>query len=236
MSRAPRSPASFAKPAGVGRTLFLCAILAAAGAVPAIADAQTPAFRPPDFEAKITALRKAGRDLVPLFVLGDVNEDGLVDERDAGLVRRLVQSGVEPQPSGEISCPAAADLDRDGDIDQRDLDLIVTWVKSGKVAVPALSFQSYLPCNCKQFFLAASKFAMPGGSAQIRFLTPDLTTANSAVRVDDGKAVVRGAQDRRGYIFTVPAGAKSGDLINLRIELPNSRVFFYTVAVGRLAR
>src|ERR1700687_678395 len=165
MSRAHH--ASLADRSHVGRRLWAYAVLAASSEVLAIAAAQTPTFRPPDFEAKIAALRKAGQDLVPLFVLGDVNEDGVVDERDAELVHRLVQSGIEPQPSGEISCPAAADLDRNGDIDQRDLDLILSWVKSGKVAVPALSFQSYLPCNFKRFFLAASKIAVPGGTVQI---------------------------------------------------------------------
>jgi hypothetical protein len=218
----------------VDRALWSCVVLAVASTIAGTADAQ-PTFRPPNYKAKIAALNKAGLNLVPLFVLGDVNEDGVVDERDAELVRRLVQSRVT-QPSGAVSCPAAADLDRNGDIDQRDLDLILGWVKPGKLPGPALSFQSYLPCNFKQFFIASSNVVMPGGSAQIRFLTPKLTTANSTITVDDGNAEIRRAPDRRGYMVTVRAGAKMGDLINLRIELPDSRVYLYTVAVGRLAR
>jgi len=236
MSRARRSSVGLANDASVDRTISLGVLLAVAIALPAVADAQTPTFRPPDFEKKIAALRKAGPDLVPLFVLGDVNEDGVVDARDAELVRRLVQSGGEPQPSGEISCPAAADLDRNGVIDKRDLDLLSSWVKASKVAVPALSFQSYLPCNFKQFFVAASKIVLPGGTARIRFLMPQVTTANSTVKLDEGKADVRRAQDGRGYIVTVDAAANSGDLINLRIELPGARAYFYTIEVGRLAR
>lgn len=212
------------------------AILAAALALPALALGETTTFRPPGFEARLAALRKAGPDLVPLFILGDVNEDGVVDQRDADLMRAIVQGGSDPQRLKAVSCPAAADVNRDGEIDRRDLDLVQSWVRAGKVAVPALSFQSYLPCNFRQFFIAASKIAMPGGVVRIRFLTPDLTAANSKLSVDEGKAEVRKAPDGRGYLVMIPADARSGDMINLRIELPRSRVFFYAVAVGVLAR
>jgi hypothetical protein len=236
MRRTISIPAKLARGVRLRHAVVSLATLSAIVAAPALLSGEAPPFRPPDFDAKVAALRKAGPDLVPLFILGDVNEDGAVDERDAELVRRLAQPGVEPKPAGEISCPAAADLDQNGEINQRDLDLILGWGKAGAVATPALSFQSYLPCNFKQFFIAASKLAQPGGSFAIRFLAPELTTANASVRVDGGNAQVRRVPDRRGYIVTAPPTGKAGDTIVLRIELPKSRAYFYTVEVGRLAR
>src|SRR6476661_6826145 len=60
---------------------------------------------PPDYEKKREAISKFEAGVVPLFVLGDLNEDGIVDQKDLQLLRSYV---AHPANAG-ISCLAAAD-------------------------------------------------------------------------------------------------------------------------------
>ena len=224
--------------AGNGRRrsvlLFASAMLACV--VPVVAAAQDTSWRPPDADAKIAALNAAGVGLLPLYVLGDVNEDGQVDGQDRDLIRRLVESGGDTQPSAEISCPAAADLNGNGSIDQRDVELISDWVKKGKLVAPALASSSYLPCNFKNFLLAASAASDPGGTFVVRFLDAALNASNTAVTVAGGPVEIAAAADGRGYIATIRSNASPGELVTLKIALPNSRAYLYTVTVGAKPR
>jgi hypothetical protein len=193
--------------------------------------AQDATFRPPDAEAKIAALRAAGSRLAPLYVLGDVNEDGRVDEKDYELIRNIIRT-KKLRPSADASCPAAADLDRDGSITPRDLTLMTQWVKTGRMMTPALSFQSLLPCDFKQFFAAASSYsAAPGSKLNVRFLGDGLDSSNSAVKVEAGDAQAESAADRRGYVISVRETARIDDHVTLRITMPQSRSYLYTVSV-----
>jgi Dockerin type I domain len=200
------------------------------GPVLIVANAQTRHTRPPDWDAKMAALHDAGTGLIPLFALGDVNEDGQVDEQDLELVRSIVQAGGEVQPSAVISCPAAGDIDQNGRIDQRDLELLADWVKK-KVTGPALSYQAVLPCDFKRFIIAASPYGKPGDAVHIRFLDADLTVANTAVTVQDGDAAAGAAPDGRGFDINVLANAKTGDYVAVKIVLPDARTYYYAFPV-----
>ena len=224
-----------------GEGLFCCSkrqpigtlVFAFSCTIPIIADAQDARSRPPEWDAKLATLRDAGPDLVPLFVLGDVNEDGKVDKDDLELVRSVVQSGAPLRRTPGLTCPAAADLNQNGRIDQRDLDLLADWVKEdGKLAIPALMFQPHLPCDFNLFFIATSAMAVfPGGTANIRFLNARLNSKNSAITVSSGDAEVTPASDGRGYVVNVRATAKGNDRIVLKVALPTSRDYFFTIAV-----
>ena len=216
----------------LGSSSLLSVVLIAfiVGPASTLSNAQTGFARPPEWDAKMAALHNAGTGLVPLFVLGDVNEDGKVDEQDLELVRSIVQSGTEPRPSAAISCPAAGDLDQNGRIDQRDLAALAEWVRQ-KVTAPALSYQAALPCDFNRFFIAASPFAKRGGAAQIRFLDAGLNATNTVVIIEEGNAVVGSASDGRGYEVIVLAAAKTGQQIVLKISLPGARTYYYTLPV-----
>ncbi len=199
------------------------------------ASAAESKFRPPDAEAKIAALRAAGQNLVPLFVLGDIDEDGVVDQKDLALLKDMVKSG-RLWPSRKVSCPAAADLKRNGSVDQRDVARLAEWVKYGKMPTPALSFQSYLPCNFRHFFIAANQSVEPNGDADIRFLDRTLNTGNSTVTVKSGPASVTAAADGRGFRVKAHAQARRGARVLLKIALPKARTYYFTMMIGDLPR
>jgi len=214
---------------GWSALLFAGAILSCFS--PGAATAQDEGWRPPNAEAKIAALKAAGNALMPLFVLGDVNEDGSVDAQDRDLIRELVNSRDDSHLVAAVSCLAAADLNGDGAVDQRDLDLISGWVMKGKLVAPALSSQNYLPCDFRNFLLAASVNPNPGGSIIVRFIDDDMNTSNTALTVADGRAEVAASTDGRGYAVKIPLDANIGDLITLKIALPDAHLYLYTVTV-----
>jgi hypothetical protein len=209
---------------------YLLIAITLVGPILTVANAQTTVARPPDWDAKMAALHDAGTGLMPLFALGDVNEDGQVDELDLELVRSIVQSENKVQPSAAISCPAAGDLNQNGHIDQRDLVALTEWIRQ-KVITPALSYQAVLPWDFKRFVIAASPSAERGGAAQIRFLDASLNATNTTVTVEVGDAVVGSAPDGRGYDVIVLAAAKAGDQIAIKIALPDKRSYYYTLPV-----
>jgi len=215
---------------GSSRLLLFLLIAAMLGPVSIAAVAQTRAVKPPDWESKLAVLRDAGNGLIPLFVLGDVNEDGQVDEQDLELVRSIVQAGNQAQPPAAVSCLAAGDVDQNGLIDQRDIATLTEWV-SKKVTAPALSYQAALPCDFKRFFLAASPYARRGGAARIRFLDAALNPANTMVTIEEGEAVIGVAADDKGYEVIVRDAAKVGDQIVLKLVLPDKRTYYYSLVV-----
>jgi hypothetical protein len=181
------------------------------------------AFRPPNHEAKVTALRKAGD------ALGDVNEDGRVDATDRDLVARLASSRRPVRPTEQASCPAAGDVDQNGTIDDRDRVELARWVEHGPVVAPALYSQHYLPCNFNRFLLAASATRSATGGASLRFLDSALSTATVKARVLEGPGRVAASSDRRGFIVTIGASGRRGDLVVVEITLPGSLVYLYTL-------
>src|SRR5580765_5619985 len=70
---------------------------------------------PPDYEKKREAIRSFESGVVPLFVLGDLNEDGKVDQEDLKLLRAFVAQ----KSAAGISCMAAADLNESHSIDAK---------------------------------------------------------------------------------------------------------------------
>jgi len=186
--------------------------------------------RPPDADAKIIALKSLGEDLLPLFVLGDLNEDGVVDEKDLELMKRVIDRGNSEAPP-EVSCLAAADVTGNGIVDEKDFDLLSSWIRSGPVTAPALWHQSFLPCDYKQFFVAAQTTTVAGGVVNIRFLDSNLNSTNSRVTVPNGNAQVTPAEGNRGYDIAVASTAQVDDLIKVRLQLPKRGAFLFTIPV-----
>ena len=175
------------------------------------------------------AVRRAGLGLVPLFVVGDVNEDGRIDQTDVRLVRELARRTGRIGVDKRITCPAAADIDQNGSIDDEDATTLAGWVRLG-ITAPALSYLSALPCNFTRLFLAASPGLPRDGKGFLRFLDRKLTTANSTVVVEQGDATVKAA-DRDGFEVTPGATARPGDLVALKITLPANRTYYYSMRV-----
>src|SRR5436305_13179719 len=106
---------------------LLCAIVL----IFAVVQAQQKKL-PPDYQKKMEAISKFQAGVVPLFVLGDLNEDGVVDQEDLKLLRAYVG---RPGSAG-ISCLAAADLDDNGSINAHDVAVLEQILSNGAVKAP----------------------------------------------------------------------------------------------------
>jgi hypothetical protein len=205
---------------------LLAALVVACAAVDS--RAQSGAVHTPEWESKMAAVRNAGPGLVPLFILGDVNEDGKVDQKDLALVRELAKRTLPILPTKAIPCPAAGDLDQDGAISARDVAELTKWTRLG-VTTPALGYLSALPCNFTRLLIAASPGVERGGKAYIRFMDASLNSMNSTVAVEEGDAAIASAGDGRGYEVTPGPTAKIGDLIVLKITVPKNKSYYYSL-------
>jgi len=192
--------------------------------------------RPPEYERKMKALEGFEAGVQPLFVLGDLNEDGRVDAKDLQLLRvlgaRHFTTDGRPGEAGEsISCAAAGDLDRNGIIDSRDVAILEKVLKQSIEAVdaPALAYNSALPCEYRNFFIAAAAGVRPGGALPIHFLDPRLSVQNSSVTVFEGQASVTSKGDE--FLVRVPAATAPGSQVTVRITLAGERRYLYTFSV-----
>lgn len=196
-------------------------------AVLAVAQAQQRKL-PPDYDKKRQAIANFEAGVVPLFALGDLNEDGVVDQQDLKLLRAYV---AQKNAVG-ISCMAAADLNEDHSVDAKDIAVLEQILKQGNVTAPALSSRSRLGCDYRNFFIAARPGAPAGGTVPIHFLDPAFTTDNSTVTVASGQATI--TRERDTFLVRVPAGAAGGSTVTLAITLPGPRKYFYTFRVSPL--
>ena len=204
---------------------FMAAIVSAISPlVVALAMAQAQQQKlPPDYGKKRAAIASFEVGVVPLFVLGDMNEDGVVDQEDLKLLRAYV---LQKSSTG-ISCMAAGDLDENRTLDAKDVEILEQILKRGKVTAPALSSRSRLGCDYKNFFIAARPGAPAGGTVPIHFLDRRFSPQNSNVTVSSGQATVSKGQDE----FIVRVADNAAGAVTVAISLPESRKYFYTVPV-----
>lgn len=181
---------------------------------------------PPDYERKREALAKFESGVVPLLILGDLNEDGEVDQKDLALLREYVSHGK----NAGISCLAAADLDDNGIVNAKDTVIIEDVLSRGTVKAPALSAHGRLGCDFKQFFIAARPQGRPGDNVPIHFLDGVSNSQNSKVIVTAGPATVAPARD--GFLVRIATDAPSDSIITVSITLASQRRYFYSFSVG----
>jgi hypothetical protein len=183
---------------------------------------------PPDYEKKREAISKFEAGVVPLFVLGDLNEDGSVDQEDLKLLRAYVS-----HPSGAgISCLAAADLDDNGSINVHDVSVLEEILSKGAVKAPALSSHARLGCDFKHFFIAALPQGRAGSAVPVHFLDSRFNTQNSTVTIFAGPATV--VSDRGAFMVQVAKNAQAGAIVTVSITLADKQKYFYSFRVAPL--
>jgi Dockerin type I domain len=200
-------------------------LLCATALLFAISQAQQKKF-PPDYERKMQAISNFEAGVVPLFVLGDLNEDGLVDQEDLKLLRAYV---VHPGSAG-ISCLAAADLDDNGSINAHDAAVLEQVLSKGPVKAPALSSHVRLGCDFKHFFIAALPQGRAGSAVPIHFLDPRSNTQNSAVTIFTGPATV--VSDHGAFMMQVAKSAPAGAIITVSITLADGKKYLYSFRIA----
>ena len=192
---------------------------------------------PTNHAQRVAILQQLEVSVVPLYIIGDVNEDGRVDDADRALIRMLAELRGKPGMTLSAPCPAAADLSLNGEIEDKDVAIIDDWLKDGGVvSTPALGSQSFIPCKYSNMFVAAKLDIPPGGIMPLRFLDLQLTAANTNVTVHEGRGVVSPTPNGRGFDVRVPTDVKPDETVTLLITLPGDKRFFYTFPVKPLPR
>ena len=191
----------------------------------AIAGAQQKKL-PPDYEKKMQAISSFEAGVVPLFVLGDLNEDGVVDQEDLKLLRAyLAHSG-----STNISCLAAADLDDNGSINAHDIAVLEQVLSKGAVKAPALSSHARLGCDFKHFFVAALPQGRAGNAVPIHLLDPRFNTQNSTANIFAGPATV--VSNHGAFLVQVAKTAPEGTIVTVSITLADQQKYLYSFRVA----
>lgn len=153
------------------------------------------AVTPPPGSSPRVTMAGQPKGVLPLFTLGDVNEDGTVDSTDVELVWQL----AEGQQPAAATCPAAADVDRDGAVGPKDGEHLAGMTYYGPLAAPALVSQPALPCAYSRL-----RFGAP---AQLRRDEPTQVRLFGGLTVDDVEVQVPApyelvpAEDRRGWVL-----------------------------------
>lgn len=181
---------------------------------------------PPDYQKKMQAISSFEAGVVPLFVLGDLNEDGSVDQEDLRLLRAYA---AHPGSAG-VSCLAAADLDDNGSINAHDVAVLEQVLSKGAVKAPALSSHSRLGCDFKHFFIAALPQGRAGSAVPIHFLDPRFNTQNSTAAIFAGQATV--VSEHGAFVVQVAKSAPAGAIVTVSITLADKQRYLYSFRVA----
>jgi hypothetical protein len=202
--------------------LWLPVIAVVAGSLAAGAAAQTSRQAGPQnaadaqkMEQRFEMLQQLEVGAAPLFVFGDVNEDGKVDATDLALIQQLA-AGKSPAAA---TCPAAGDFNQDGKIDAADVAAMQKKLSAGSSAAQTLGFPYSLPCSFKNLLVAAHPNADAQGMNSVYFLDARFTTENSTVASPAGKASVAPTADKHGYIVQAQSAPGESGILTLKITL-----------------
>lgn len=179
------------------RPLIPVLLLASCGSDPA----------PPELTPLQAEFQDLPAEVVPLFVLGDVNEDYRLDSLDLELIGRIAASNG--RDSTAASCYAAADLTRDGRVDSADAGAFqaLLQVLGDSSALP-LYAQPYLRCGYHNRFLAAPMEWRRDRPVRLRLLSGRTTDGVELISI--GQPLTQEAlPSRRGWDLQVPAGLDS---------------------------
>ena len=200
-------------------------LLCATALLFAVVEAQQKKL-PPDYQKKMQAISSFEAGVVPLFVLGDLNEDGVVDQEDLKLLRAYV---AHPGSAG-ISCLAAADLDDNGSINAHDIAVLEQVLSKGVVKAPALSSHARLGCDFKHFFIAALPQGRAGSAVPIHFLDPRFNTQNSTASIFAGPATI--ISEHGAFLVQIAKSAPAGAMVTVSITLADHQKYFYSFRVA----
>jgi hypothetical protein len=166
-------------------------------------------------------------DVAPLFVLGDVNEDGRVDTLDQAVLSRVAERGR--QDTSGVSCLAAADLTLDGEVDEADVPALSALLAAigDTVALP-LYGQPYLACSHKNRFVAAPMEWLGDGPVQVRLLK-GRTSDQVELSLMGGPGEVQPLRDRTGWDIRLPVGLDTAALVTFRVSRGDTALS-YTLA------
>lgn len=173
---------------------------------------------------------------VPMYPVGDVDENGTVDQKDWQLIKALARSGEDAwERITDASCPGAADINMDGTVSEEDATLLTELTADGTIAAPALFYQAALPCRFERLTVAVELFALSGEEVPVWVLRPGFSHRNTQVTVDSGPAAVRQSDNDRVYVVDVAPEAKTDDIILLKIQFEPDEEYWLSLPVQSAA-
>lgn len=106
----------------------------------------------------------------PAYLVGDINEDGVIDDNDLILLRTLSSSENSLVDYRTVSCAAAGDMDFDGEITNEDVLFLESLVKEGPISSGILYDHTIFPCKHKRSFIAFSQEPICHATLQAQLL------------------------------------------------------------------
>jgi hypothetical protein len=193
---------------------------------------ETPAIPGPWTEAELTAFYN--QDLLPLKVVGDLNQDWQVNDTDVALLEQLV-AGAIPLAA---TCPETGDLDLSGFSE----DLItpyaphftrddVTYLTNLKNSGTRILQQVHGHCDPTRAFAASRTLAAPSDSFPLLFLAGaqgSLSLLAGSAKVDIGQA------NPQEWQITIPQGTSpdSEAIIKLVVSSPQEASGEYLLSIS----
>jgi hypothetical protein len=102
------------------------------------------------------------------YLVGDIDEDGVIGAEDAKLADGLIGAGDEGLR--RVSCAAAADVDMDGTVTAKDRELLSLMIRDGPRRNGVLYDETILPCAHARSFVAFSQHKACAGPLLVHFL------------------------------------------------------------------
>jgi len=192
-------------------------------------DSWTP--EPPPFDNHGVPEQLLGEDsrISPLYVMGDVNEDGAVDYADYKLIKNHVMYKASPKT---MDCYAAADFDLNGAVDSADLELMHELADGGNgMDVLTLYSDPTLPCKHSNMTFAAKLDTVAGGEVPVRFVDGEHSIELADAVLTTENATLTYAADGFGYTLTAAEWAEAGDYIGLQVQLTSGVVYLLSIPI-----
>jgi len=189
---------------------------------------------PAEVRQRFEELYQAG-EFLPQFVLGDVNEDGVVDEQDKAQITQYVEQAGE----SALGCAAAGDLTGDARIDKDDIAAF-DLLKNGKMVIdgtkvpinlPLFYTQPVMPCGLNDLFFAASPAVIAGGMASLFFLDKSIRLDKVDIEVIAGQVEIAANQLAYGLNLVTANTMKAGEKVILKIAIPGRGAFLYAFPI-----
>ena len=170
---------------------------------------------------------------VPLYVLGDLNEDGKVDREDLRILTEYIASQEKNAPAPpHLRCIAAGDVNRDGKVDSVDLAMLKDWLtRVPELSAPALYWSPDLPCWYSRLTIATMTQSHPGESMPVILIGDGLDTFNTSLKIHSGPATVVRGGNNRSIVVKVDPKAKGSDYIVLELTTPGPHEYYYQLPV-----
>ena len=201
-------------------------------------DTPTPSEEEPSFITELTestffeSLQEAPFGLSPLFVLGDINQDLLVNEQDRILLEEIIYENQIPKDEFKAGiCQAAGDLTRDNIIDSQDIDLLNEVLEYGDITGVPLYANLSMICDYNQSLFAASSQVFSGNVFHFRIQTNNYHVSNLELSLDGPYEEIEILPEENGFNILIPENIVEETVLNISFTTTSNQLFHYAIPI-----